>query len=329
MDYSTIEKLIIECSNIYLMGHQGIDLDALGACLGLNYLSKKFNKESYIILDEIYSDSSINKTKEELIKRNIKVPIYKYNDVKKHINNNSLLIILDVNINTLLQNKEIITKISNIIILDHHKEGIDRINKYKYKYIDETYSSTCEMVLSLLIKYHVEIPPFIASIMLGGIVVDTNNFTLKTNEKTYIHASILTKLGANSMEIQYLLKENLNEYVNIGKAIENLIIVKEHYAICRTDANIFDKEFLAKIASTLLTFDNIEISFAIGKLDEETIGISSRSLGNIDASAIMKKLGGGGHTTNAACQIKNKEINEVEEALLSIIKEGQHESNIY
>ena len=47
--------------------------------------------------------------------------------------------------------------------------------------------------------------------MLGGIVVDTNNFTLKTSDTTYENASYLTKIGGDTKEVQYLLKENLKE----------------------------------------------------------------------------------------------------------------------
>ena len=34
------------------------------------------------------------------------------------------------------------------------------------------------------------------------------------------------------------------------------------------------------------------------------VGISARSLGEINVQLIMEKLGGGGHLTNAACQIR-------------------------
>lgn len=322
MDYNIIAKLITNASNIYLMPHHGVDLDALGSCLGLYYIAKHYNKTSYIILDEKESDSSINKTKEQLKEKNIDISTYTYDEVSSYIDSNSLLIIVDVNKVSLLQNNTILSKIQNIIILDHHQECQENIPNYTYKYIDESSSSTCEMILSLITNYDVEIPPVIASIMLGGIVIDTDNFTLKTTAKTYDSASALITLGASTQEVQYLLKENLYEYFNIGKAIENTIIVKEHYAICVSDATLYDKEFLAKIASTLLTFDNVEISFAIGWLDKDTVGISSRSLGNIDASLIMKKLGGGGHITNSACQLKNTTLNEAKEKLLNIIKEG-------
>ena len=322
VNYHKIEEIIRSSSNVYVMGHKGIDLDAFGACLGLYYIINSFNKKCFIILDEEESDTSIIKTKEELNKKNYNILQKKYLEIENTIDDEALLIIVDANYQSLLQNPCAIDKFKKIIILDHHKENQESIPNVIYKYIDENYSSTCEIILNLIKKYQVEIPDFIASIMLGGIVVDTNNFTLKTSDTTYENASYLTKIGGDTKEVQYLLKENLKEYFNIQKIIENVIIIDDKYAICTCDNTKYDKEFLAKIASTLLSFDGIEVSFAIGKLEENIVGISSRSIGNLDASIYMKKLGGGGHTTNAACQIANITINDTLEKLLNIIKEG-------
>ena len=61
-------------------------------------------------------------------------------------------------------------------------------------------------------------------------------------------------------------------------------------------------------------------SFALGKLDNETIGISARSLGEIDVSVIIKEMGGGGHSSNAATQIKQKTLKEVKQELINILE---------
>ena len=73
MNYHKIEEIIRSSSNVYVMGHKGIDLDAFGACLGLYYIINSFNKKCFIILDEEESDTSIIKTKEELNKKNYNI----------------------------------------------------------------------------------------------------------------------------------------------------------------------------------------------------------------------------------------------------------------
>ena len=77
---------------------------------------------------------------------------------------------------------------------------------------------------------------------------------------------------------------------------------------------------LASVAEELLTFEDVEASFVIGKLEENLIGISSRSLGKIDVSEFIKKLGGGGHSSNAAAQIKDKTLKEVKQDIINLIK---------
>ena len=54
---------------------------------------------------------------------------------------------------------------------------------------------------------------------------------------------------------------------------------------------------------------------------EKTIGISARSLGSINVQLTMEALGGGGHLTNAATQIKDVTIDEAIEQLQQAITE--------
>ena len=77
---------------------------------------------------------------------------------------------------------------------------------------------------------------------------------------------------------------------------------------------------LAQTAEELLNFEDVEASFVIGKLENSLIGVSARSLGKIDVRMIISKIGGGGHTSNAAAQVKDKNLKEVEKEIISIIK---------
>ena len=51
-------------------------------------------------------------------------------------------------------------------------------------------------------------------------------------------------------------------------------------------------------------------------------------MGNINVGEIMNLLGGGGHLTDAACQIEDKSIEEVSQTLKKVIKEGNYEGYI-
>lgn len=72
---------------------------------------------------------------------------------------------------------------------------------------------------------------------------------------------------------------------------------------------------VAKTADTLLSLNGIHASFVITKQAGDVIGISARSSGTINVQTIMEALGGGGHFTNAATQIKGKTLDEVQQEL--------------
>ena len=53
--------------------------------------------------------------------------------------------------------------------------------------------------------------------------------------------------------------------------------------------------------------------------EDETIGISARSLGKVNVQIIMEELNGGGHLTNAATRMEGKSIEEAYEELTAAI----------
>ena len=76
---------------------------------------------------------------------------------------------------------------------------------------------------------------------------------------------------------------------------------------------------LAEVSDDLLKFEGIEASFTIGQLEKNRVGISARSLGNVDVCDIMKQMGGGGHATDAATQVNNVTIKGLEKRIKRIL----------
>jgi c-di-AMP phosphodiesterase-like protein len=180
------------------------------------------------------------------------------------------------------------------------------------------------MITNLIESYDIEIDSYYATILLSGIVLDTNNFTLKTTSETYYSAYYLASLGASAKKVQYLLKQDLEEYTERQKLLTRIEILNNKIAFTKaTPYTIYRREDLAKIADTLLFFNNIEASFVIGKIGKDTVGISARSLGNFDISTILEKLGGGGDDYNGAVKFDHKNISEVEELLKKEIKKQE------
>ncbi len=315
IEYIKIENLINNCSEVFITAHKNIDLDALGSILGIYYIVNNLGKKAHIVID----DDELNKEVLRALNTIYSVDDIKtstFNEIEELINDESLLIVTDTSNKNRIQNDKLL-KIKNKIVIDHHIESESSIPLVTYKYIDTSSSSATEIVLDLINELNIYIPKEVATIMLSGMYIDTNGFMVKTTEKTHIYASMLYKFGADSKEAQYLLKQNFNEFKRRQKLTLSTEIIGK-FAITLSNS-VYSSVELAKSSDVLLTFNNIEASFSIAKIDDDIIGISARSLGNVDVEDVMKKFNGGGHKTDAACQIKGKTIEEVKNELLEVL----------
>ena len=113
------------------------------------------------------------------------------------------------------------------------------------------------------------------------------------------------------------------EYKEREKLMTGIETINNKIAFTKaTPYTIYRKEDLAKVADTLLFFNNIEASFVIGKIGKDTIGISARSLGNYNISTIMAN---GGDTYNGAATFDNMTISKVEQLLKKEIADQEVE----
>lgn len=312
-----IKRKINFSKNIFIMAHKNLDLDALGACIGISSICSYFHKKNYIIIDDEKNEVGVEKVLNE-IGRNY--DIIKSNEVQKHYHKNSILIIVDTNKAQLLQSDKILHYFKHIMILDHHQETDQTISN-TYKIINKEASSACEIVTNLIEEYHVELDAKPATFILAGIVLDTNNFTVKTTTKTYQAAFYLAEQGADPRKVQYFLKQDLKDYIIRQKVITDVKVIRDKYAVSvAPDKLKYKREELAKIADTLLQFNHIEASFVLGNRTDGGIGLSARSEGSINVGEIAEMLGGGGDNHDAAAQIKNMNLEEAEIELMKILK---------
>lgn len=318
---NTLNKAINRAKTIFLMAHKDLDLDALGSSIGMYMLLKKKKKDCYIIIDDLTHELGVEKVLRELegcikIIKSESIEKYKYKTQSKN-----LLLILDTNKPDLLQNKDVLKMFEQKLVIDHH--DLSKTSIKTASIINDTEaSSTCEMITQLIEFYDVEIESYYATVLLAGIVLDTNNFTLKTNPETYYSAYYLSSLGASAKKVQYLLKQDINEYTERQKLLAGIETINNRIAITKaTPHTIYRREDLARVADTLLFFNNIEASFVIGKIGKDTVGISARSLGNYEISKILEKMGGGGSDYDGAAKIEHTTIGKVEQSLKQTIKE--------
>lgn len=317
-----LKKMIKKSKNIFIMAHKNLDLDAIGSSIGVYSILKQNKKNCFIIVDDKDKEMGVSKVLKEIegcynIIKSSDIPVYLHKKDKKN-----LLLILDTNKKNLVQSVESLDYFTKKIVIDHHDLGTDSITDC-LMINEENTSSTCEMVVNIASLYNIEFPPYVCTVLLSGIILDTNNFTLKTSADTYYTAYYLTALGGSPKKVQYLLKQDLTTYAEQQKLLVN-IEIKDKVAITKgTQYVIYRREDLARTADTLLFFNDIEASFVIGKIGKEVVGISARSLGEYDISTILEELGGGGDSYNGAAVFENKTIGEVVEILKKAIKKQE------
>lgn len=311
--FKKLDEQIKQHDNVIIIGHQNPDLDCIGSSLGLYY---SIEKECYIFKATDKLNNSMIKAFKAIEKKDINF-IDKTN--YKSIINNTLLIVTDLHRKSLIENQEILDIIKDVVIIDHHIIGKEKINNI-LEYIDPKASSATEIVTQYMRYKNKTVDKEVATIMIAGIEIDTNGYNMKTTEETFNSSAFLMSLGADNILKQNILKENKAEYIKRTKQIENSYMI-DNKMICVLDEKNYNPSYLATMSEDLLRFDNVEASFTIGHLINDKIGISARSLGNINVETYMRELGGGGHLTDAACQLDEKDLKEAEKNLIEVLKE--------
>lgn len=314
-----IRELIEESSTVFIMGHNFMDFDSLGAAIGMYRGAASLGKSAHIILDK--SNIAID----ELIKKIQKAEGYenlfiRSADVKNLVDENALLIVVDAHRPSYLTYPEIVDIIGRIIVIDHHRRGKEFIDKALLIYLEPYASSTCELVTELLqyMKDKIELKPLEAEALLAGITVDTKNFTFRTGARTFDAASFLRRKGADTTSVKQLFQNDLDSYVIKSTIVKNAEIMDRGIAIAVSprDANNL---IIAQAADELLTIKGVQASFVLLKREDD-VAISGRSLGDINVQIILEKLGGGGHMTVAGAQVK-KPLDEALNSLKNAINE--------
>lgn len=145
---------------------------------------------------------------------------------------------------------------------------------------------------------------------------------MHTGTRTFDAASYLRSIGASSTTVTSLLKEDIDSFLERMHLVATLKMVRPKMAVLAgPNDQIIDPIITAQAADTALDLEDVEASFAITRRSHDLIGISARSMGKINVQLIMEKLGGGGHLSNAATQIKDVSVEQARQKLLKAIDE--------
>ncbi len=309
-------KNIENASQVFIVGHNSPDYDAIGAALGMATISKELNKKAYIIVNDLAQDldPGVAKVIEDSIDDYQFINLAQYNALADQ---DSLLVTVDVNKRYLTAVRDDLDKVGSIIIVDHHQET-EQTLPATYKYIDPNASSTCEIVAQLLHSFQIKYSKDMANYLYAGLVLDTKSFQKNTTAATHDTAEKLYARGARYEVVSKWRVANFEEDQKLYDLISGFHIIREvdenstkeiilnnnviqvypnilgapnvSFSINRMKPHeIYRKDMLAKAADKIFS-KYAEIAFVLGYTDEETVGISARSKCEVDVGKLLGKL---------------------------------------
>lgn len=301
-----LRELLETKDKVIIMGHQLSDIDAFGAAVGIYRICKTINKKAYIILNEV--TSSVRPVMERFVgNEEYDEEMFIKNDrAVEIIDNNTAVVVVDVNRPSYVECPEILGIAKAIVILDHHRQSSEIIENASLSYIEPYASSASEMVAEILqyIYDGIKLKQAEADALYGGILIDTQNFTNGTGVRTFEAAAYLKKNGANVTAVRRMFRDDMEDFKARANAIGNTEVYEGKYALSVLASEGLDSPTVvgAQTANELLNIKGISASFVFTEYNGK-IYVSARSIDDLNVQLIMERIGGGGHMNTAGAQL--------------------------
>lgn len=317
-----LKDFIKNSDKVIFMGHSGADYDSFGAALGLQRAVRTLDKKPYIIYDN--SSPAIKPLYDNL--RTIsdyKGMFISGDDALEILTPDTLVVILDTHRPSMLPCPLLVERAAKVVLIDHHRRSTDFINPCSLIYHEPYASSTCEMATELLEYMNLgsSLANEEAEALYTGILMDTKNFIVKTGVRTFEAASYLRRLGINTANVKKLFNVDKEDYDHRADIVKTAVLVAPKIAVAKCYSKIPNIRVVAsQAADEMLNISDICASIVVYPVDN-SVGISARSLGEINVQLIMEALGGGGHSTVAGAQIRDKSVDMVIEDVEKAVNE--------
>ena len=324
-----LKELIEGKERVVVMGHSIGDVDSFGASIGIYRIAKTLNRKANVVLNEV--SQSVKPIRDRFYTKEYEEDmIITGDEAKELVDENIVLVIVDVNRASYTECPELIEQAQSVVVIDHHRQAGDAIDKAVLFYIEPYASSASEMVaeISQYIGSGLKLKSAEAEAMYAGIMIDTNYFSNKTGVRTFEAMAYLRRNGADAVRIRKAFREDIDEYKIRAAAIQDTELYEGVFAIAESKSEGIESPtvFASKIANSLLDISNVKASFVLTKYRGK-VYISARSIDEVNVQVMMERLGGGGHINMAGAQLENVEVEEaknmIKQEIDSMIEEGE------
>lgn len=314
-----------KASNVLVMGHRNADFDSIGSCVGLTRLAMYCGARVNMIVNR--SDRNLTGMLELLgTEEDFLGVLIDEAAAFDLVETGTLVVVGDVNNVAIMESPELARRAGTLAIIDHHRKVAEFDRPVAIEYIEPSASSASELVAEMLeqVLPKDELPSQEATLLLSGIILDTQQFTRSTGTRTFSAAMFLRDCGAMPEVVMAMNRTSMDDYQREGRFRQNILLYRGQCAIAcaQTDnaaeAGPADRIIAAKAANNLLSVEGIEASFALMKIGD-VIHISARSSGSLNVQLILEKIGGGGHYDAAGAQLSGITMREAVEQLKAAI----------
>ena len=316
----TISEIICDSDNVLIVGHRFSDFDAFGSAVGMQCIAEHFGKRSNIVVNvkstlALPLISSFVQEKGEGI-------IISPDEALDRVGRNTLVVVVDTHKQDFTDCPELLDKTDKVMVIDHHRKSVDYIEDTVMFYHMPNSSSASEMITE--IAQYVDAKPvldkFSALALLAGIVLDTRNFILRAGVRTFEAAAYLRSRGASTVDCKKLFSNDMDIFRSRNAIIDSAETYSDTAISIVRDKVDNIRLVTSQAADEMLNIEGVKASFVIYE-SGDGMNISARSYGEINVQLIMETLGGGGHQTMSACQIKDAGFDEAAEMLRKAIDE--------
>ena len=310
---NSIHEIIQESDEVFIMGHQNEDFDALGAALGVSRMARQLKKPVHIILSDF--NTGISKFTEGLKAKEgyseLFLPASRLINITAE---KPVLFVVDTHIPHLTASPDLLDRIKDIVVIDHHRRSSNFIKNARLTYSEPATSSTSELVTELLYYFNedMNLPRLEATALYAGILVDTKNFAVQTGVRTFDAAAYLRRCGADPIVVRQMFRSDFETEQAKAKAKARAQMLPNGLIITKCADELPNIQVIAaQVADSLLRIEGANASMVVFQLSPDTVGISARSTGAINVQVIMEQFGGGGHQNVAGAQITGTSLEDV------------------
>lgn len=299
---------IAQASNILIAGHQWGDYDTIGSCLGVYYLAWSMNKPVHIVINQKQLDDNARYNFLKIIPHNFLNTVYiSPVNIEKYYQKQTLFIVCDTHIYARAEFGNMLKTTQNIFVIDHHRLLPTDVIQARNSHIRISASSTSEIVSEIILNFNSSknMPEFIATLLLTGIILDSNHFRIHASPRTFEIVSQLKNWHANQEVAEEALKFDWNDQKLVnriaasGEQLAHGVVIS-----CANESDRIQRSMLSRIAQNMCSYRDVDLVAVLAYDDNGISSVSFRSSDRINSQIIAEEMHGGGHYNAAAAQLK-------------------------